>query len=70
MKNIIKCWKDFFGYFNALETHSNQIYLATLTQASFLQKNQTLQNVFFYISNAGIAQCRQEFRKIQTFFDI
>ena len=26
-----------------------------LTQASFLQKNQTLQNVFFYICNAEIA---------------
>ena len=24
MKNIVKCWKDFFGYFNALEVHSEQ----------------------------------------------
>ena len=24
MKNIVKCWKDFFGYFNALETHSEK----------------------------------------------
>ena len=45
---------------NACPFHpgSNQIYLLTLTygqltQASFLQKNQMLQNVFFfYISNA------------------
>ena len=22
MKNIVKCYKHFFGYFNALETHS------------------------------------------------
>ena len=22
MKNIVKCYKDFFGYFNALKTHS------------------------------------------------
>ena len=22
MKNIVKCYKDFFGYFNALESHS------------------------------------------------
>ena len=22
MKNIVECWKDFFGYFNTLETHS------------------------------------------------
>ena len=21
MKNIVKCYKDFFGYFNALKTH-------------------------------------------------
>ena len=31
-----------------------------LTQASFLQKNQMLQNVFFDIFNAEIAQCRQK----------
>ena len=31
-----------------------------LTQASFLQKNQTLQNDFFYISNAEIAKCLQK----------
>ena len=23
MKNVLKCYKDFFGYFNALETHSD-----------------------------------------------
>ena len=45
--------------------NSNQIYLVTLrptqmTQASFLQKNQLLQNGFFYIFNAEIAQCRQK----------
>ena len=22
MKNVVKCYKDFFGYFNALKTHS------------------------------------------------
>ena len=24
MKNIVECYKHFFGYFNALETHSEQ----------------------------------------------
>ena len=24
MKNVVKCYKDFFGYFNALKTHSEQ----------------------------------------------
>ena len=24
MKNVVKCWKDFFGYFIALETHSGR----------------------------------------------
>ena len=48
-----------------LFTTSNQIYLMTLTygqltQASFLQKNQMLQNVFLDIFNAEIAQCRQK----------
>ena len=23
MKNVVKCYKDFFGYFNALKTHSD-----------------------------------------------
>ena len=26
MKNVVKCYKDFFGYFNALKTHSVYIY--------------------------------------------
>ena len=44
----------------------NQIYLVMLrptqlTQASFLQKNQMLQNVFFFDNfNAEIAQCCQK----------
>ena len=25
MKNIVECWKDFFAYFNALETNSANI---------------------------------------------
>ena len=49
------------GVFSDGMPHSNQIYLMTLrsrqlTQASFLQKNQTLQNVFFYICNGEMAQ--------------
>ena len=24
MKNFVKCYKDFFGYFNALKTHGEQ----------------------------------------------
>ena len=31
-----------------------------LTQASLLQKNQMLQNVFFDVFNTEIAQCRQK----------
>ena len=47
----------------------NQIYLVTLrprqlTQASFLQKNQTLQNDFFDICTAEIPQCRQKLNLI------
>ena len=45
--------------------HCNQIYLATLrptqlTQASFLQKNQMLQYVFFDICNAKMSQWQQK----------
>ena len=45
--------------------HHNQIYLVTLrptqlTQASFLQENQMLQNVVFDIFNTDIAQCCQK----------
>ena len=24
MKNVVKCYKDFFGYFNALKTHGDE----------------------------------------------
>ena len=27
MKNIVKCYKHFFGYFNALKTHGAQVIL-------------------------------------------
>jgi hypothetical protein len=30
MKNVVKCWKDFFDYFDALETHS-EWYIDTST---------------------------------------
>ena len=26
MKNIVKCYKHFFGYFNALKTHSDLVF--------------------------------------------
>ena len=26
MKNVVKCYKDFFGYFNALKTHCVDAY--------------------------------------------
>ena len=52
---------------------SNQIYIMTLrprqlTQASFLQKNQTLQNVFifFYICNAEMAQSLSSLQKSES----
>ena len=25
MKNVVKCYKDFFGYFNALKTHCGNV---------------------------------------------
>ena len=25
MKNVVKCYKDFFGYFNALKTHCERV---------------------------------------------
>ena len=48
---------------DGLDPVGNQIYLVTLrptqlTQASFLQKNQMLQNVFFDISNLWLAKKR------------
>ena len=54
---------DYLG-FPSLATHSNQIYLVMLTygqltQASFLQKKSKFAKSFFDISNAEIAQCRQ-----------
>ena len=31
MKNVVKCYKDFFGYFNALKTHSDLALSRNLT---------------------------------------
>jgi hypothetical protein len=74
--------RESFVYSNAickigLLPASNQIYLVTftntqLTQASFLQKNQTLQNVFFDICNDDMAQSlsslqKSEFLKLIVF---
>ena len=41
MKNVVKCYKDFFGYFNALKTHSELILV------SFLQNHDSLQTSLF-----------------------
>ena len=30
MKNVAECYKQFFGYFNALETNSESTYAANL----------------------------------------
>ena len=30
MKNVVKCWKEFFAYFNALSVQSLRIFFAVL----------------------------------------
>ena len=56
MKNIVKCYKDFFGYFNTLETHSDKsrpIWVGQTLQLanwSFLEGPRSLgkkKNIFF-----------------------
>ena len=33
MNNVVKCYKDFFGYFNALKTHCvNVIHFSSITE--------------------------------------
>jgi hypothetical protein len=39
MKNVVKCSKDFFAYFNALETYG---ILCLLPSAMLLQRNEML----------------------------
>jgi hypothetical protein len=56
------------GYEIIRHTVSNQIRVVAfnvpqLTQTSFLQKNQTLQNVFFDICNAEMAQSLSSLKK-------
>ena len=39
MKNIVKCYKDFFGYFNALKTHcADQTFWRGVYKAQKVQK--------------------------------
>ena len=39
LKNIVKCYKYFFGYFNALESHSAMIYSKVYTYVSASNSN-------------------------------
>ena len=39
MKNVVKCYKDFFGYFNALKTHCDMTNLKYIS--SFIIFGQT-----------------------------
>ena len=34
MKNVVKCYKDFFGYFNALKTHGVGLVLIKINTVS------------------------------------
>ena len=63
MKNVVECWKEFFAYFNALETHSgftiSQNYklphrkYETHTSSDWLLSKNSEQNVnkYFFVNS-------------------
>ena len=36
LSNVVKCWKDFFGYFNTLETHIDHALMLKISNIIFL----------------------------------
>ena len=51
MKNVVKSSKHFFGYFNALETHSDLPYLAF---NQYLNKDLNRQFAYFIVEKFEI----------------
>ena len=49
MKNVVKCWKDFFGYFNALETHSKTHLVPVFERNSEKENKFITYNFYLYI---------------------
>ena len=47
MKNVVKCYKHFFGYFNALETHSVQLVAVCLLHTPLFTSFYYARNSFF-----------------------
>ena len=47
MKNVVKCYKEFFGYFNALKTHC--VFLSTSDKVKV--KEQSREFSFYKIAN-------------------
>ena len=75
VQGVKSLWGDcsVFPRLGAQDTDSNQITVVAfqsvqLAQAWFLQKNQTLQNVFFYICNAEMAQSLSSLQKSEFLF--
>ena len=47
MKNVVECYKEFFGYFNALETNGDIYYVmkrALFSDQQRLSRNSSKQN--------------------------
>ena len=56
MKNVVKCWKHFFGYFNPLKTHGDKY--------SILYAN----IIAFFVGNLGcIAMSTRYFRSVDFY---
>ena len=48
MKNVVKCYKDFFGYFNALKTHCETAdFCCSLTVCHLVSQNHPFFFTFF-----------------------
>ena len=62
MKNLVKCYKHFFGYFNALETHGAELFSWQIPKSShdvfiFEGRGGVLQNRV-YVSDQSIFGCK------------
>ena len=55
MKNVVECWKEFFAYFNALETHS--VGLSDQEEVEHLRK---LGPLLMHLSLLSV-NCRYDF---------
>ena len=52
MKNVVKCYKHFFGYFNALKTHGGTLFVEVINAVNLNRKDMIKKDVTPWVFRA------------------